>query len=66
MGDLERLPIAEARVDRVVRFQVIEHFADARPYLAQLARIMRPDGTALISTPSRLESNGENPFQLRE
>jgi SAM-dependent methyltransferase len=50
----------------VASFQVIEHFADARPYLAEVARILRPEGTALFSTPNRLESDGENPFHLRE
>ena len=66
LGDLERLPFAASRVDRVASFQVIEHFADPRLYLAEIARILRPDGTALFSTPNRLESDGENPFHLRE
>lgn len=65
-GDLERLPFAARSVDGVASFQVIEHFADAGGYLAELARVLRPDGMALVSTPNRLESDGENPYHLRE
>ena len=65
-GALERLPFAAGRFDRVTSFQVVEHFADASAYLAEIARILRPDGVALLSTPNRLESDGENPYHLRE
>ncbi len=65
-GDLERLPFATGRFDRVTSFQVVEHFADPTGYLAELARVLRPDGVALVSTPNRLESDGENPYHLRE
>lgn len=65
-GDLERLPFAEGCAAHVVSFQVIEHFADPQAYLAELARTLRPDGTLLVTTPNRLESDGENPFHLRE
>ncbi len=65
-GDLERLPFAARSVDAIASFQVIEHFADAGSYLAELGRVLRPDGVALVSTPNRLESDGENPFHLRE
>ncbi len=65
-GDLEPLPFAARSVDVVVSFQVIEHLADPRRYLDELARVLVPGGLALISTPNRLESDGENPFHLRE
>lgn len=65
-GELERLPFASTSVDVVVSFQVIEHLADPRGYLAEIARVLAPGGLALISTPNRLESDGENPFHLRE
>lgn len=65
-GDLERLPFAEGCAAQVVSFQVIEHFADPQDYLVEIARTLRPDGTLLLTTPNRLESDGENPFHLRE
>lgn len=47
-------------------FQVIEHFADPSAYLTEIARVLRPDGVALLSTPNRLQSDGENPYHPRE
>ena len=65
-GDLERLPFAARSVGCVASFQVIEHFADPSAYLAEVARVLRPDGVALFSTPNRLQSDRENPFHPRE
>lgn len=66
VGDLTRLPFADGSIEHVVSFQVIEHFADPRAYLAELARILSPDGLALVSTPNRLQSDGENPYHPHE
>ncbi len=65
-GDLERLPFASARFDRIVSFQVVEHLADPGRYLGEMARLLGPGGVALVSTPNRLQSDGENPYHLRE
>jgi SAM-dependent methyltransferase len=65
-GDLERLPLAARGFDVVTSFQVIEHLADPRPYLEQIARILAPEGVLLLSTPNRLQSDGENPYHLHE
>lgn len=65
-GDLERLPFACARFDRIVSFQVVEHLADPSRYLSEMARMLRPGGSALVTTPNRLQSDGENPYHLRE
>lgn len=66
VGDLTRLPFADETVDHLVSFQVIEHFADPRTYLGELARVLSPGGLALVSTPNRLQSDGENPYHLHE
>lgn len=65
-GDLESLPFADRSFARIASFQVIEHLADPTRYLAEIARVLAPDGQLLLSTPNRLESDGENPFHLRE
>ena len=65
-ADAAHLPLREASFDMVVSFQVIEHLDDPGPYLKALAGLLRPGGVALLSTPNRLESDGENPFHVRE
>ncbi len=65
-ADLGGIPLACAGFDLVVSFQVIEHLADPGDYLSEIARLLRPDGAALISTPNRLTSDGENPYHEHE
>jgi SAM-dependent methyltransferase len=65
-ADLNGLPLAPASFDLVVSFQVIEHLEDPAPYLQALARLLRSRGTAILTTPNRLTSDGENPFHVRE
>ena len=66
------LPFPEASFDVIVAFEVIEHLADWRGLLAELRRVVTPEGECLISTPNRLyyaEARGEsgpNPYHHRE
>ncbi len=70
-GNLIELPIADASVDVVVNFQVIEHLWDQPQFIAECLRVLRPGGKLLISTPNRITfSPGRdtplNPFHTRE
>jgi SAM-dependent methyltransferase len=70
-GDLQRLPIADASVEVVANLQVIEHLHDQPGFISECARVLRPAGTLLMSTPNRLTfSPGSttplNPFHTRE
>jgi 2-polyprenyl-3-methyl-5-hydroxy-6-metoxy-1,4-benzoquinol methylase len=65
-ADLNDIPLASASFDLVVSFQVIEHLHDPTDYLDGIARLLRPDGTALITTPNRYNSDGENPYHVHE
>jgi len=65
-ADLRRVPLASAHFDLVLSFQVIEHLDDPSEYLTEIARVLRPGGVALISTPNRLTSDGVNPFHMHE
>jgi SAM-dependent methyltransferase len=70
-GDLHRLPLRSSSVDVVCCLQVIEHSPDQVELLHELARVCRPGGHLLVSTPNRLTfSNGRdkplNPFHTRE
>jgi SAM-dependent methyltransferase len=65
-ADLARLPLLPASFDLVVSLQVIEHLDDPTEYLAAMARLLRPGGAAVLTTPNRLTSDGENPYHLHE
>jgi SAM-dependent methyltransferase len=70
-GDLQRLPLADSAVEVVSNLQVIEHLYDQEGFLAECARVLRPAGSLLITTPNRITfSPGRdtplNPFHTRE
>lgn len=69
-GNLVRLPLAVGSADVVASLQVIEHLWDQPGFLAECARVLRPAGTLLLTTPNRLTfSPGNrpmNPFHSRE
>lgn len=70
-ANLIDLPLADASVDTVVNFQVIEHLWDQQAFITECLRVLRPGGELLISTPNRITfSPGRdtplNPFHTRE
>lgn len=50
-GDVFALRHPEASFDLVVSFETIEHVLDGNGFVRGLMKILRPDGTLLISTP---------------
>jgi 2-polyprenyl-3-methyl-5-hydroxy-6-metoxy-1,4-benzoquinol methylase len=52
-ANLERLPLGEAEFDLVVSIQVLEHLLDPAAGIRELARVLRPGGTLLLSTDNR-------------
>ncbi|MCW2733343.1 MAG: methyltransferase family protein [Mycobacterium sp.] len=70
-GNLAQLPLDDGAVDVVVNFQVIEHLWDQGQFVDECARVLRPSGVLLMSTPNRITfSPGRdtpiNPFHTRE
>jgi SAM-dependent methyltransferase len=70
-ANLTDLPLPDASMDVVVNFQVIEHLWDQAQFVAECARVLRPSGLLLVSTPNRVTfSPGRdtpiNPFHTRE
>lgn len=70
-ANLARLPLPDASIDVVVNFQVIEHLWDQGQFVAECARVLRPSGRLMMSTPNRITfSPGRdtpvNPFHTRE
>jgi SAM-dependent methyltransferase len=52
-GNLELLPLADREFDLVVSIQVLEHLLDPAAGVSELARVLRPGGTLLLSTDNR-------------
>ena len=70
-GNLAELPLPDASVDIVVNYQVIEHLWNQPEFVGECARVLRPGGLLLMSTPNRITfSPGRdtpvNPFHTRE
>ncbi len=70
-ANLAELPLPDASVDVVVNFQVIEHLWNQPQFVAECARVLRPSGLLMVSTPNRITfSPGRdtpiNPFHTRE
>lgn len=70
-ANLAELPLPDASVDVVANFQVIEHLWDQPQFVAECARVLRPSGLLMVSTPNRITfSPGRdtpiNPFHTRE
>lgn len=70
-GDLQRLPLAAGAVEVVAHLQTLEHLHDQPGFLAECARVLRPAGTLLLTTPNRLTfspglDRPTNPFHSRE
>lgn len=70
-AELSRLPVVDGSLEVVSNLQVIEHLWDQEAFLAECARVLRPAGTLLVTTPNRITfSPGRdtplNPFHTRE
>jgi SAM-dependent methyltransferase len=65
-ADIAGLPLRARSFDLIVSFQVIEHLVDPSDYLQAIGGLLKPEGTALITTPNLLTSDRENPFHVHE
>jgi len=62
-----RLGILSAGIDLVTCFQVLEHMSNPETLVREIARVLRPTGMALFSTPNALTHLGpRNPFHHHE
>ncbi|MGC1242582.1 MAG: class I SAM-dependent methyltransferase [Chryseosolibacter sp.] len=58
--------LADNTYDLVVSFQVIEHIEEDGLFLQEINRVLKPGGTALLTTPNRKLSLSRNPWHIRE
>lgn len=69
-GDARALPLHDAGFDVVVSFETIEHFDRQAAFVAEVRRVLRPDGCFIVSTPDReiysAPGTPPNPFHVQE
>jgi SAM-dependent methyltransferase len=66
LGDVHQLPFDDASFDMVVCFEVIEHMDGQDAALSEFARVLRPEGFLLISSPNRDVYTPGNPHHVHE
>lgn len=70
LGSATQVPVPDNSFDLVVSFETIEHLEGQRLMLAELRRLLRPDGVLVISSPNRpvysRDGTHRNEFHVRE
>ena len=52
-GRCEALPVADRSVDLFVSFETLEHLQSPRALVTEAARVVKPDGLFIVSTPNK-------------
>lgn len=52
--------------DCVITFQVIEHIQDDDAFVREIARVLKPGGQLVVTTPNKKMSLTRNPWHIRE
>jgi hypothetical protein len=69
-GSCTRIPLGSQSIDLVVSFETIEHIEEHEQFLAEIVRVLRPNGQLLISSPNKLvysdDAHYHNPYHARE
>jgi SAM-dependent methyltransferase len=65
-GDLRELPFEDASFDLAICFEAIEHVEGPEKALAELRRVLRPDGVLIVSSPNPDAYVGGNEFHVHE
>jgi SAM-dependent methyltransferase len=69
-ADARALPVASASADVVTSFETVEHFDRQDEFVAEVRRVLRPDGCFIVSTPDREiyspPGSPLNPFHVHE
>ena len=66
VGNIPPLPYQDNHFDSVVSFQVIEHIKNDMLFLSEIYRVLKPGGTALLTTPNIKLTLSRNPWHIRE
>ena len=70
IADMRELPFEDDHFDSVLSVQSLEHVPDPERAVTQMARVLKPGGTAMIVTPNRLTLGRPDeiidPYHFRE
>ncbi len=70
LGSCSKIPLPDATVDLVVSFETIEHHDEHEQMLAEIKRVLKPDGMVIISSPDKAiytdKPDYHNPFHVKE
>jgi SAM-dependent methyltransferase len=65
-----RIPLPDASFDVIVSFETIEHMTEHEAFLAEVERLLAPNGMFVISSPNRVEYSDrtgyKNEFHVKE
>lgn len=65
-----KLPFDPASFDCVVSFETLEHIAEQAEFIAEVKRVLKPDGVLIVSTPNKTEYSDKrgyaNEFHAKE
>lgn len=65
-GSGTSIPLEDNSVDVVTTFETLEHIEQAEKFIQEIARVLRPDGTLVLSTPNDIEFPEGNHFHVHE
>ncbi|ALP62202.1 rhamnan synthesis F family protein [Paraburkholderia caribensis] len=69
-GNCAAIPLGDGSVDAVVSFETIEHHYQHEEMMAEIKRVLRPNGMLVISSPDKHEYSDvpgySNPYHVKE
>lgn len=65
-GVFPPFPFGDNSFDSIITFQVIEHVKEDEAFIREIHRVLKPGGTALITTPNIKMTLSRNPWHQRE
>ncbi len=66
VGDATALPFPDGSFDKVIASEVIEHIPDWRRAIREMARVLRPGGRLVLTTPNRRSWYGLDRFLIEQ
>ncbi|MEC4813752.1 MAG: class I SAM-dependent methyltransferase, partial [Scytonema sp. PMC 1069.18] len=70
VGSCDSVPLLNHSVEVVTSFETIEHHDQHEKMMQEIKRVLKPEGTLIISSPNRLtysdEPQYQNPFHVKE